>query len=71
LMYGLSMRTPITKSLMIHYGLKYTINIGKYYGQNNHYDQANSAYTNSFINAMYKHRTLSFINANLGLTFAF
>ena len=29
LLYALNMRTPITKSLMFNYGIKYTINIGK------------------------------------------
>lgn len=74
LMYALNMRTPITKSLMINYGIKYTINIGK---QPNAYYYAYSgvdptlSYTKAVENEIARHRGFSFMNAFVGLTFVF
>jgi hypothetical protein len=71
LLYALNMRTPITKSLMFNYGIKYTLNIGKtpndyYYG-----NDWKLSYTRSVENTIAKHRTFSFMNAYIGLTFVF
>lgn len=64
-MYGLSMRSPITKSLMINYGIKYTLNLGKpKYVYNNSIEY-------QLKDEMSKQRTYSFINLNLGLSFVF
>src|SRR5574343_501538 len=74
LLYALNMRTPITKSLMINYGIKYTINIGK---KPNDYYYAYSGgdptlnYTKYVENSMARHRGFSFMNAFVGLTFVF
>lgn len=74
LLYALNMRTPITKSLMINYGIKYTINIGK---KPNDYYYAYSGgdptlnYTKYVENSIARHRGFSFMNAFVGLTFVF
>lgn len=73
LLYALNMRTPITKNLMINYGIKYTINIGRtpndyYYSYSG--DQTLN-YTRSVENTVARHRSLSFMNAFVGLTFVF
>lgn len=72
LLYALNMRTPITKSLMFNYGIKYTINIGKtpndyYYS----YSDPKLNYTKLVENAVARHRGFSFMNAFVGLTFVF
>lgn len=68
IMYGLSMRSPITKSLMINYGIKYTLNLGR----NQYYYSYNNENLNNDLNTViYKHRSFSFINLNIGLCFAF
>jgi hypothetical protein len=70
-MYGLSMRTPITKNLLLNYGLKYTLSLGpssEFYMST---VQGNDAYTAMIEKMISKHRTISFINLNLGLTFVF
>ncbi len=70
LLYALNMRTPITKSLMFNYGIKYTINIGK--TPNDYYYSYSGdptlSYTRSVENAIARHRSLSFMNAFVGLT---
>lgn len=67
LMYGLSMRSPITKNLLINYGIKYTLNIGK---DKYDYDWMETAEI-EIIRTIYRHRSFSFINVNIGLAFAF
>ena len=66
-MYGLSMRSPISKSVMINYGIKYLLHFGPV--QNLNYDP----YTinNEVTRAISKHRNYSLINLNLGLTYVF
>lgn len=73
LQYALSMRSPISKSLMIHYGLKYTLNIGRKYEYNysNNYPEENEQYTYAINQAIANHRLYSIINLNIGLTYAF
>lgn len=70
LLYALSMRTPVSKSLMIHYGIKYTLNVGKP-NYHTYANEGNKDYTNSLLYVMSKHRLYSFINANVGLTYVF
>jgi hypothetical protein len=69
-MYALSMRTPINKSMMIHYGVKYTLNLGKP-GNHSHTSTGNEDYTTSLLYVISAHRFQSFINANIGLTYIF
>lgn len=66
IMYGLSMRSPITKSLFLNYGIKYTLNIGKYKNFNYQYTTEDE-----LEEEIYRNRTFSFININIGLAFAF
>jgi len=74
LMYALNMRTPITKNLMINYGMKYTLSVG---GPNenslymNPETSSNSRYTDEFEYQISRSRSFSFINAFAGLTFVF
>lgn len=70
-MYALSMRTPLTKSLMFNYGLKYTLSLGPNNEFYSSLDEGNEAYTKSVEKSISKSRTFSFINFNLGLTFVF
>ncbi len=74
LMYALNMRTPITKNLMINYGVKYTLSVGGP-RENNIYSNpetsANSRYTDELEYQISRSRSFSFINAFAGLTFVF
>jgi hypothetical protein len=74
LMYALNMRTPITKNLMINYGVKYTLSVGGP-NENNSYSypvtSPNSRYTDELEYQISRSRTFSFINAFAGLTFVF
>lgn len=61
LLYAFNIRTPVSKSLMINYGLRYTLNVGgglREYPKTIRRDIAGS-------------RIFNFINFNLGLTYAF
>ncbi len=72
LLYALSMRSPITQSLMINYGIKYTLNIWRTfpYDYNNIY-KSNLEYTASINSLIARQRMFSLINFNLGLTYVF
>jgi hypothetical protein len=74
LMYALNMRTPITKNLMINYGVKYTLSVGGP-NENNLYmnpeTSSNIRYTNDLEYQISRSRSFSFINAFAGLTFVF
>jgi hypothetical protein len=74
LMYALNMRTPITKNLMINYGVKYTLSFGGPKESNiylNPETSPNSRYTDELEYQISRSRSLSFINAFAGLTFVF
>lgn len=72
LLYALSMRSPITKSLMIHYGLRYTLNFGKKtYPNTSFYNQSNIDYTAMIDYLIARQRLYSFMSVNIGLTYAF
>lgn len=73
LLYALNVRTPITKSLMFNYGIKYTINIGKKPNDYYYYNGADPtlSYTKAVENTIARHRGFSFMNAFVGLTFVF
>lgn len=69
LMYGLSMRSPITKNLMLNYGIKYTLNLSS--NKTNYYNYDNENLNDDLRQVIYRHRSFSFINLNIGLSFAF
>jgi hypothetical protein len=70
IMYGINMRTPVTKNILITYGLKYTLNVG---GKNGYtYPGVNQLYDNNdVIYAINRQRAYSFINLNIGLAYSF
>lgn len=68
IMYGLNMRTPVSKSMFISYGFKYTIHFLRNYKPSNYYSgDAN----NDVKQAVNWQQRLNFINLNIGLTYAF
>ncbi len=71
LLYALSIRTPLTKSLMLNYGVRYTLNIGSIKTTLTESYLGNDQFTGELINSVSRHRTWSVINANIGLTFVF
>lgn len=71
LLYALSVRTPLTKSLMLNYGVRYTLNIGSNKTSLSESYSGNDQFTGDVINSVSRHRTWSVINANIGLTFVF
>jgi len=72
ILYALSMRSPITKNLMIHYGLKYTLNLGRKYLFDYSYTyNSNIDYTASINSMVSRQRLYSFMSLNIGLTYAF
>jgi hypothetical protein len=70
ILYAINMRTPITKNILISYGLKYTLNVG---GRNGYSEPGvNQLMSSSYIiDEMNRQRKLSFINANVGLVYSF
>ncbi len=71
ILYALSMRSPITKNLMIHYGLKYTLNVGKKENYNNYSNISNEYFTSEIMHTVAQQRLFSLMSFNIGLTFAF
>ncbi|MFN5148472.1 MAG: hypothetical protein ACK457_13245 [Flavobacteriia bacterium] len=70
LMYGINMRTPITKNILISYGLKYTLNVGGKKGYT--YPGVNQMLQSAdVIEQINRQRKLTFIHLNLGLTYSF
>lgn len=70
LMYAFNIRTPITKNLMINYGVRYSVNIrsyGQLYSGTSNYFQSAS----DIAQRIGRTRLTSMINFNLGLTYAF
>lgn len=65
LLYALNIRTPVTEHLLINYGIKYTLNFGSKNNSNE------STYTGLLMESIAKHRSWSFINASIGLTYVF
>ena len=65
LLYALNIRTPISEHVMINYGIKYTLN----FGSKNTFDE--STYTGLLMKNIATHRSRSFINASIGLTYVF
>jgi hypothetical protein len=76
-LYALSMRTPITKQMMIQYGIRYTLHLGNIYSifnpnkDSNENKMGNTNYTKELMFVISKQRALSLISANIGLTYTF
>lgn len=71
ILYALSMRSPITQSLMIHYGLKYTLNVGQKQNYYNYSYNSNELYTADIARSVARQRLYSLMSINIGLTYAF
>ncbi|MBP6090133.1 MAG: hypothetical protein KA521_02670 [Crocinitomicaceae bacterium] len=67
-MYDLTMRNPISKSLMITYGFKYTL---KFASLNQEEKFANLLNYNDYLSEINFQRNMNVITFHLGLTFAF
>ncbi|MDH4473503.1 MAG: hypothetical protein QE487_12920 [Fluviicola sp.] len=73
-MYGLNMRTPISKQLAIHYGLRYTLNLAannQWYDYNGPISSYESALNDQLANSIRITRLRSIISLQLGLTYLF
>lgn len=69
LLYGLKFRTPLTKSLLLNYGFRYTLNIGNFRSETPH----NSSYVidnDDLANRIATTRIFNFITFNIGLSIA-
>lgn len=75
LMYAVNMRTPLTKRLLLNYGLRYTLNFmskADYYEKQEAYDNPGPELLEPiFRDLVRKRKQLSFIQASIGLSFAF
>ena len=71
ILYALSMRSPLTKNLMIHYGLKYTLNVGKKQSYNSYSNNSNEYFTSEIMQSVAQQRLFSLMSLNIGLTYAF
>lgn len=77
LLYAIQLSTPISKSLLLNYGLRYTLNMTKKSGAGfNSFDYPNlSSYekmnADEFTHAIKSYRGMNLIQFQLGLTFAF
>lgn len=71
LYYGLNVRTPISNSLLITYGLKYMLHFGKPESQFIIEEQGNERYTEMVEKVIARHRSLSIIHLSVGLSYVF
>ena len=70
IMYGINLRTPVTKNVLITYGLKYTLNVGGKKGYS--YPGVNQLLDDyDVISEISRQRLYSFINLNIGLAYSF
>jgi len=73
-MYGLKMRTPISKQLMINYGFRYTLNVvtsGQKFGFNSNPTSYGTALNYQISDAVRSTRLRSLCALQLGLTYVF
>ncbi len=70
-LYALSVRKPLTKNLLLNFGVRYTLNIGTNKTDLEDSYILNDQYTGIVIRSVSNHRSSSIINANIGLTFVF
>jgi hypothetical protein len=76
LMYALNFRTPLTKSLLLNYGIRYTLNFMSKtyfsaYNSQETYPNVLKLTENEFQSIVRTRKQLSFIQANIGLSYAF
>jgi hypothetical protein len=74
LMYAMNFRSPLTKSLLLNYGIRYTVNIMNSAFLNEYIveDLSDLELTESEFKDIVRYRKqFSFIQANIGLSFAF
>ena len=77
IMYALSIRTPLSKHLLLNYGVRYSArfgNVKKLYlpsTDTNNQPIGNADFTNAVIRTTARMRSLSIINLNIGLTYTF
>jgi hypothetical protein len=71
-LYALSVRAPLTKNLLLTYGVRYTANIGKN-ERTDLYESTfqNDNFTGKVVGIVSRHRSVSFINVNLGICYTF
>ena len=71
LLYALNVRTPLTKSLLLNYGIRYTFNFGKPNSSLTYNNTGNEDFTTSVVQTVSRHRLGSIINASIGLCYTF
>lgn len=74
LMYGLNIRTPLSKQLAIHYGMRYTLNLvanNQWYDYNGPINSYESALFDQIANSTRTTRLRSICSLQLGLTYVF
>ena len=72
IMYGIYKKTPITKNLMIQFGVRYTLNLrGKYKYDISDFESPYYYTDNDMRSLVYKQQFSNFISASLGLTYVF
>ncbi len=69
ILYALNLRSPISKSLMINYGIRYTLQFGRY---NPYPNAGDGTYLdeNELIRFISRQRSFSFMSFHIGLTLA-
>ena len=73
LLYAINMKTALSKSLLLNYGFRYTLNLHSSEVSNN-FDFVSNVYylqKDYISNLIYKQRLYNLINFNIGLTYAF
>jgi hypothetical protein len=75
LMYGLKFRTPVSKSLMLHYGLRYTLNLISQKYDTYYYNYSNvdwKSYQENYLGSRIRRtQLLNFIQVQFGVTYTF
>jgi hypothetical protein len=71
LLYALNVRTPLSKSLLLNYGIRYSFNFGKNNSSLTYNNTGNDDYTGTVIETVSRHRLGSIINASIGLCYTF
>jgi hypothetical protein len=69
LIYALSVRTPLSKNLLLNYGVRYTLHLGKNTVSKTY--SGNNDYTSATLQTVSRHRLGSIINANIGVCYTF
>jgi hypothetical protein len=69
ILYALNLRSPISKSLMINYGIRYTLQFGRY---NSYANSGDGTYLDEkeLLSLISRQRSFSFMSFHIGLTLA-